>query len=125
MNTTSPFLLSLRAADIEADGVAISPDGNLCLRDGEAMHSAWHSSSVKTWVETLAERNRLKWEVADLKRDINAREPHRFIADAIAELEKRATEAGALRGDGGAGKVMWGQAQAYRDAIALLKTYTR
>lgn len=43
------------------------------------------------------------------------------IQAVVIELKARAAEAEALRSALGAGKIMWGQAQAYRDAIALLE----
>ena len=77
------------------------------------------------WLKDAFLVEKYKKRISNLQRNINAREPHQFLPSAIKELEEKAKEADALRGSGDAGKIMWGQAQAYRDAVALLKSYTR
>ncbi len=107
------------------DGVGIDIHGNLVLREGpDAPDAVYRGASVKTWCANADKLWQLEATVREQQYAVNARQPHLFLPQAIAQLEERANEAAALRGDGVAGKVMWGQAQAYRDAIALLKSFT-
>lgn len=114
---------TLRSSDWSTDGVAMNAEGQLVIREGSGSSPLCRAAKPAQWCEIMARQYETERELSEAERAINARHPDRFLPDAIAELEKRAAEAGALRGDGIAGKVMWGQAQAYRDAIALLKTF--
>lgn len=112
-----------RAPEWERDGVIMSADGELVIRAGDGMSCWFCMRTPAEWIE--AERKQLSLERAlvDACYEINARNPAEFLPQVIAEMEKRAKDADALRGDGTAGKVMQGQAQGYRDAVALLKSY--
>jgi len=116
-----PFI---RGSDWLKDGVGIAENGDLILRDGPPEDgSNYRVASVKTWNQVMAQHHELIWEHKDLERRINAREPDAAISEIITKLEQHAVEAASLRSDGIAGKVMWGQSQAYRDAIALIQSY--
>lgn len=74
---------------------------------------------------------RLKWEIEDAQRRINAREPKEWIPKAITQLNERAvvSEKAMLELDAGYSKspliknLLMGQTQAYRDSAAMLSAY--
>lgn len=73
--------------------------------------------------ECVQIRAKHEQEIRDLESAVNAREPAKFLPIVIKELDSRGNEAGKLRSEGEAGKIMWGQAQAYRDSAALIRSY--
>ncbi len=101
----------------DQDGLGINEHGALVFRDGDT----FYTTSFDKCVELLREYPILLSKLSSAEHRLKSREPHSFIPAAIEELEKRAAKANALRGEGGAGNVMWGQAQAYRDAASLLR----
>lgn len=107
-----------------ADRIGFTDDGQLVLKEDEASNLC-RMAPIELWCEAMQKKYTYETELETLQHRINSREPDRFLPKAIAELEERAKEANSLRGEGVAGKIMWGQAQAYRDAIALLQSYFR
>lgn len=100
-------------------------EANIIKVQGEIIYILDKESQTITAKERkdwLASAN-WQYEKESLLREINAREPHNCWKQIFNELEKRGEEAAKLRGDGIAGKIMWGQAQGYRDAAALIRGF--
>jgi hypothetical protein len=113
----------LRPTDWLIDGVGMNASGQLVIRHGPADGAALcRVANPETWLEAIARSYEVENKLSDMERQINARQPDRFLPKAIVELEKRGAEAEALRGEGAAGKIMCGQSQAYRDAAAFLRS---
>ena len=104
------------------DGIGIDANGMVVIRAAGEPLTCFVATTAKIG-GLLRDEWQMKQELEDANRFRNACQPDRFIPKVIQDLEKKANEAAAMRGDGLAGKVMWGQEQAYRDAIAALKSY--
>lgn len=91
----------------------------------ETGDGAYMQATPEAWVKALRESNAIALERWGFELRINAREPERWVEEATTELSKRGNEADALKSDSAAGKIMWGQAQAYRDAAALIRSYVK
>ncbi len=116
-----------RNSDWVKDGVGISEDGHVMLRSGavgENQEICW--GYTKQFIISELDRiGVLEAQIRILTQEANRKDPSRFIEEAIAEMEKRGAEASGMRGDGAAGKIMWGQAQAYRDCVSYVKSFIK
>ncbi len=111
-----------RPTDWEKDGVGVLDNGSIALRDHDAAVT-YYSASRMHLCELLRDEWRNKIKIEEMERMINAREPKEFIPRLLEALKRRATECDDLRHCGMAGKIMLGQAQGYRDAIALIESF--
>lgn len=105
---------------LERDGIAVCPGGRLHFKI-DALTSM--EVTREYLVECVQIRSKHEQEIRDLESAVNAREPAKFLPQALKELDARGELARELCGDGAVGKVMWGQAQAYSDSAALLRAY--
>lgn len=111
-----------RNPDWELDGIGINSEGNVIIRDNRSPTSGCRLVDKQALYKIFEENEKLKWSLEDMTSAVNAREPDRFLADAIATLERRSRDAATMAAVGGlAGGIMSGQRQAYADAAALLR----
>lgn len=104
--------------------IGLGTDGFIYFHQPEC-RTGWTAVDEEWLNRAFEDLPRLKSELESAQRQINAREPVKWVEEAAKELEARGNEASTLKSDSAAGKIMWGQAQAYRDAAALIRSYVK
>lgn len=102
-------------------GIAKIEGGNLILRDG----AVCYSRTPEDWIRLAKEEWDTRHRLEQMERELGRCQPDRWLEKARAELAEKANEADLARADatGRARSMMVGQAQAYRDALGVLKAY--
>lgn len=98
-------------------GVTIYEDGSMSIAVGDMSRHG----TPEFFEESAREAFDLKWKVHDLERQVNARQPHRFIPKLLEELAEAEKEMRAVGSGTGAGLLARGQAQGIRESIERVK----
>lgn len=105
------------ADDAKTQKIALYPGNTLAITvDNYTMQC-----TLQKWQDVCRESLNHEFVVSALERQVNAREPNKFLPELIEELAKLEKAARKLATTEGAGHVMLGQAQGIRDAIEAIK----
>jgi len=122
--TPAPKEAPPRGTDWEKDAIGVTDTGHIVVRMpgavAEAVNYAFTSEGLR---QILGEHYKTESKLRNLERQLALAEPHKGLAAIVADLEGKAAEADLCRigSSNPAGKLMFGQVQAYRDAAGMIR----
>lgn len=103
----------------ENEFIKVYKDATLALREEGDL---WRTAEFPHWASVSNELLLLQDKTQYLERQVNERNPHKFIPILLKELSEKEDAMRKLSGSGSSGVLCLGQAQGLREAIQLIKS---
>jgi hypothetical protein len=107
-----------RGTDWDKDGVGIGTDGKLIIREKIEENPATYRSYFYTpigWIRMADQYHEAKWKMQDIERELNGRQPDRFLPLVLEQLDGFFLEASAAKDRA--------RAEAYAASAAIIRGF--